>query len=69
MTTSIVNIYASLRPARRSYRDAIKHYLIEWRIRSRSRFELSTMGDPELGDVGMTHSTARFEATKPFWRE
>jgi uncharacterized protein YjiS (DUF1127 family) len=69
MTTDILNIYASLRPARRSYWDAIKHYLIEWQIRSRSRFELSTMGDHELGGVGMSYSTAKFEATKPFWRE
>jgi uncharacterized protein YjiS (DUF1127 family) len=69
MTTSIVNIYASLRPARRSYWDAIKHNLTEWRIRSRSRFELSTMDDRELWDIGVTRGAARFEATKPFWQQ
>jgi uncharacterized protein YjiS (DUF1127 family) len=74
--TSAVNVYASLRPARRSYWDAIKrylierkHYFVEWRIRSRTRFELSTMDDRELWDIGVTRGAARFEATKPFWQQ
>jgi uncharacterized protein YjiS (DUF1127 family) len=52
-----------------SYWNAIKRYLIEWRIRGRSRVELGTMGDHELSDIGMSRSTASFETTKPFWQE
>ena len=48
---------------------SLRQYLIGWRIRSRSRIELSTMDDHELWDMGMTRSSAKFEAAKPFWQE
>ena len=70
MTTIVLNIVASLRPKSWSHFFAgIKHHLLEWGHRTRSRLELSTMGDHELWDLGMTRGTAIFEATKPFWQE
>ena len=63
------NDLALLRPNRWWPWNAIKRCLIECRNRAKSRFELSTLGDHELWDIGMTRSAAEFDATKPFWRE
>jgi uncharacterized protein YjiS (DUF1127 family) len=40
----------------------------EWRLRSRSRAELTQMDERMLRDVGLSHGEALFEAGKPFWR-
>jgi uncharacterized protein YjiS (DUF1127 family) len=61
VTTLLVN--------RSSHWDKLKRYLIEWRNRSRSRWELRTLGEHDLWDVGITRGAAEFEASKPFWRD
>ena len=37
----------------------------QWRV---ERWELLTMDDRELRDVGLTRLDAKFHADKPFWR-
>jgi uncharacterized protein YjiS (DUF1127 family) len=39
----------------------------EWRYRVRYRAELSQLDDVGLQDIGISRSTAKFEASKPFW--
>jgi uncharacterized protein YjiS (DUF1127 family) len=45
----------------------VKRSLGEWRRRARSRNELMNLSDTSLQDIGVSRSTADFEATKPFW--
>lgn len=39
-----------------------------WRQRARERRELALLSARDLKDLGMTQGSARFEASKPFWR-
>ena len=39
-----------------------------WRRRSHDRNELAQLDRRTLRDLGLTESTVRFEANKPFWR-
>jgi uncharacterized protein YjiS (DUF1127 family) len=39
-----------------------------WLQRSRGRYELLTMSDRELHDIGVKRSDVLREARKPFWR-
>jgi uncharacterized protein YjiS (DUF1127 family) len=41
----------------------------EWRRRSRSRFELLTLGERDLWDLRLTRIDAVSEASKPFWKQ
>jgi uncharacterized protein YjiS (DUF1127 family) len=43
--------------------------LDEWWQRSRSRNELESLDDAMLGDVGLSHREAGFDASKPFWAD
>jgi len=38
-----------------------------WSHRVRSRNELMSLSDRNLQDIGISRSTADFEASKPFW--
>jgi uncharacterized protein YjiS (DUF1127 family) len=41
----------------------------EWRRRSRSRNELSKLGERDLRDVRLTRCDVMSETGKPFWKE
>jgi len=45
----------------------LKQIVTEWRRRIHSRSELAKLDDISLRDVGISRSTAQFEASKPFW--
>jgi uncharacterized protein YjiS (DUF1127 family) len=45
----------------------LKQIVAEWRRRTHSRSELAKLDDIGLRDVGISRSTAQFEASKPFW--
>ncbi len=68
-STTSLNVQVLFRLRRWSPWSATKRCLIDWRNRRQSRFELATLADHELWDLGMTRSAAEFEANKPFWRE
>jgi uncharacterized protein YjiS (DUF1127 family) len=40
-----------------------------WRSRIRDRADLARMTELDLRDVGLSRSEARYELSKPFWRE
>jgi len=40
-----------------------------WRERARGRAELGRLGERTLNDIGISVPDARFEASKPFWRD
>ena len=39
----------------------------DWGQRSRLRYELESLDDAMLRDIGLSRSEAGFEASKPFW--
>jgi uncharacterized protein YjiS (DUF1127 family) len=59
---------AVVRLRRRPRWSHVRSILIQWRDRVRSRYELMSLGDRELWDVGLTRVDADNEASKPFWR-
>jgi uncharacterized protein YjiS (DUF1127 family) len=44
----------------------VKRYLVEWRLRARSRRELMNLNDWILRDIGVSRYDAVSEASKPF---
>jgi len=51
---------------------ALKHGLDTvrtWRRRSRERYQLGTLSDRMLSDIGITRADAVFLSNKPFWRQ
>jgi uncharacterized protein YjiS (DUF1127 family) len=48
--------------------NALRALFIDWGCRIRSRYELSTMDNRELRDIGLTRTDADSECNKPFWR-
>lgn len=57
----------TVRPRRELRWREVKQRFAEWRHRARSRAELINLSDRCLHDIGITRSTADFEASKPFW--
>jgi uncharacterized protein YjiS (DUF1127 family) len=57
----------AVRPRRESRWREVKQRFAEWRRRARSRAELMNLSDRCLQDIGMSRSSADFEASKPFW--
>jgi len=55
-------------PPRRRWFQGVAAMLKEWRRRARSRYELATLCDRCLRDIGVTRYEAHQEASKPFWR-
>jgi uncharacterized protein YjiS (DUF1127 family) len=47
----------------------VKRYLVECVRRVRFRYELITLSERDLADVGMTRLDAFNESIKPFWEE
>jgi uncharacterized protein YjiS (DUF1127 family) len=60
--------YSSKAPLAGTY-TAFANVLHLWRQRSHERQELAKLDTRSLHDLGLTESTVRFEANKPFWRE
>ena len=42
--------------------------LVTWQKRSQDRFELATLDDRTLKDLGISRSARDWEVAKPFWR-
>lgn len=45
----------------------VKHRIVEWRRRLRSRHELEGLSDATLRDIGISPCDTQSEAHKPFW--
>jgi uncharacterized protein YjiS (DUF1127 family) len=63
---SISTDAASFR-ARSSRWGELNHVFGDWRQRLRSRYELESLDDSLLRDIGLSRGEAGFEASKPFW--
>ena len=66
MSTTILDV-TPVCPRRALRWSQVKRHLSEWRQRTRSRHELMDLSDRALEDIGISRSTARFEASRPFW--
>jgi uncharacterized protein YjiS (DUF1127 family) len=58
---------ANSRVFRSSPWSAVRTLIVEWRRRVRSRYELMSLGDAELRDIGLTRGEADFDQSKSFW--
>jgi uncharacterized protein YjiS (DUF1127 family) len=58
---------SNLSPRFASRWGSLKHHMVEWRRRSRSRRELMYLGEAGLHDVGLSRCDAAREASKTFW--
>ena len=58
---------ANSRVFRSSPWSAVRTMIVEWRRRVRSRYELMSLGDAELRDIGVARGEADFEHSKSFW--
>jgi uncharacterized protein YjiS (DUF1127 family) len=68
---SIINVSAApsyRRRLRSSAATSLRHLAGEWWQRLRSRYELQSLGEEGLRDIGLTSSDALFESSKPFWQ-
>jgi uncharacterized protein YjiS (DUF1127 family) len=54
------------RAARRRRR--LQAIIVRWWQRLRSRYELMSLSESELRDVGLSRGDAEFESSKPFWQ-
>ena len=43
--------------------------VVKWDTRRKSRRALKRLGPHLLRDIGLDHSTAQAEASKPFWQD
>jgi len=43
--------------------------LVRWQKRSQSRFELASLDERTLKDLGISRGDRDWEVAKPFWRE
>ena len=46
---------------------ALRALIIEWCQRTRSRYDLMTLSERDLSDMGLTRQDAFNETCKPFW--
>jgi uncharacterized protein YjiS (DUF1127 family) len=58
---------ASFRAHRSSRWGELNHVLGEWWQHLRSRYELESLDDSLLRDIGLSRGEAGFEASKPLW--
>ncbi len=58
----------TFRPRHATRWNQLKGRIGEWRRRSRSRYELTTLSDGSLRDIGVSRCDVDFEASKPFWQ-
>lgn len=55
------------RAARRRRR--LQAIIVRWWQRLRSRYELMSLTETELRDIGLSRGEAEFESSKPFWQD
>jgi len=66
---SLTNLsVAGVRSRTPSHRRAFKQLLVASWQRLRSRYELASLSEDSLRDIGLSRGEAEFEASKPFWR-
>ena len=53
--------------SRRSFRSQIQECFKEWYRRIHSRWELAGLDQSSLRDIGLSATSADYEASKPFW--
>ena len=64
-TISVPTFRAYHAARRREWRNLIAEY---WQ-RVRSRYELASLGESDLRDIGISRASAEFESSKPFWQK
>lgn len=65
---SAMNLSISVGVPRHALRwSHVQRTLADWHRSLYSRAELATLSDRCLLDIGLSRSTANFEAAKPFW--
>jgi uncharacterized protein YjiS (DUF1127 family) len=58
----------SLRASRAARKLELRARIVQWWQRLRSRYELTSLDEAGLRDIGLSHSEAEFESSKPFWQ-
>jgi uncharacterized protein YjiS (DUF1127 family) len=67
MSTMHVNV-STLRAYHAARRRRLRTIIVEWWQRVRSRYELASLGEADLRDVGLSRGEAEYESSKPFWQ-
>jgi uncharacterized protein YjiS (DUF1127 family) len=62
-----ISLHLTVQPYRGLRWSDVKRQAAEWRNFARSRYDLESLDDRCLQDIGMSRCTADFEAAKPFW--
>jgi uncharacterized protein YjiS (DUF1127 family) len=62
-----ISLHLTVQPHRGLRWSDVKQQVTEWWHFARSRYELESLDDRCLQDMGMSRCTADFEAAKPFW--
>jgi len=62
-----ISLHLAVQPHRGFRWSDAKQQITEWWHFARSRYELESLDDRSLQDMGMSRCTADFEAAKPFW--
>ena len=53
--------------SRHSFWGQVQERFKEWHRRFNSRWELATLDQRSLRDIGLSASSAHYETSKPFW--
>jgi len=59
--------FTTVAPRRMLRWHQLKRSFAEWRRRAQSRWELTTLSDRELNDIGLSRCDVSNEFGKPFW--
>ncbi len=62
-----ISLHLTVQPQRGLRWSEVKQQVMEWWNCARSRYDLQSLDDRCLQDIGMSRCTADFEAAKPFW--
>jgi uncharacterized protein YjiS (DUF1127 family) len=62
-----ISLPLTVQPHRGMRWSDVKRQVAEWWYFARSRYDLESLDDRCLQDIGMSRCTADFEAAKPFW--
>jgi uncharacterized protein YjiS (DUF1127 family) len=62
-----ISLPLTVQPHRGLRWSAVKRQVAEWWSFARSRYDLESLDDRCLQDIGMSRCSADFEAAKPFW--
>jgi uncharacterized protein YjiS (DUF1127 family) len=62
-----ISLPLTVQPHRGTRWSDVKRQVAEWWSFARSRYDLESLDDRCLQDIGMSRCSADFEAAKPFW--